>query len=458
MRTIPKSRIGLIPTTCLIVMILILGLSLLKPHTVNAQPTRSSSELQELVDRTSEGDTLILQEGSYQGPLIVNKAISIQGKGSVEITGHEDNVPVIQIASDNVSLRNITIIQPSEEESPAVLVTGNQAVLDSLTIHTRSFGIVLRDSGKHEISNTSIRSGQSNAVQQQEMLSEKRNGIDLYNSHENRIHNNQISQMNDGIYLENSNRNHIENNKIDHSRYGIHCMYTNETVVRGNYGEFNVTGAMIMGVQDAEVTGNTFSKQSENVNSQGLLLFDVQTSRIINNKVEGNRVGLYIEQSHKNKFEQNEVNQNFVGIQFLESNQNQFMNNRFVGNVIPAEANESTNNQFEQNYWDNFHGIDLNGDGISDMAYAMNPFFQRLTSATPAFQLFFQSPGMQFLESMYTAGKAEWTTDTAPLLNPEHLETIVGTKSKDDTSVWLLGLMLLVFSIIIMTFMGVKRK
>ncbi|MBE1445768.1 nitrous oxide reductase family maturation protein NosD [Paenibacillus sp. OAS669] len=427
------------------------------PHSAIAAKAFTSGELQSLIDRTAEGDTLFLSEGSYRGPVIIRKPISIEGKGSVEISGTGEQAPVIQIDSDQVTLRNLKIIQPSDADDNAALqITGNNALLEALNIDTSSYGIVLRDGGQHEISNTTIRWIPASSSKQSIKLSDKRNGIDLFNSHGNRIHKNRISQMNDGIYLESSNRNIVENNKVDHSRYGIHCMYTNETVVRGNMGEFNVTGAMIMGVRDAEVTGNRFVKQSENVNSQGLLLFDVQTSRIINNKVEGNRVGLYIEQSHKNEFEHNKILQNFVGIQFLESNQNQFLNNDFVGNVIPAETNESADNRFERNYWDEFHGIDTDGDGLSDLKYSMNPFFQRLTSATPAFQLFFQSPGLQFLESMYSASKEEWTTDKAPLMNPSAGE-LEPAEYTNDPKVWILGLIMFLGSITLITSMGVKR-
>ncbi|UQZ81211.1 Periplasmic copper-binding protein (NosD) [Paenibacillus konkukensis] len=427
------------------------------PGSVIAAPS-GDHELQTMADNTPDGGTLKLPEGSYQGPLVIRKAISVQGAGHVVITGDGSDSPVIRIEAARVSLRNVAVIQPSGGDNAAVLVAGNQAVLDALTIRTRSYGIVLRDSGQHDISGTTIDWEPVDASQPSDETSLKRNGIDLYNSHDNRIHDNRISRMNDGIYLESSHRNVVEHNSIDRSRYGVHCMYTDGTVVKDNYGEFNVTGGMVMGVRDALVTGNTFMKQSENVNSQGLLFFDVQTSRIANNKVEGNRVGLYIEQSDKNEFIDNVVVQNFVGIQFLESNQNRFTHNRLAGNVIQAEANESSDNRFERNYWDEFHGIDADGDGISDIAYAMNPFFQRLTSATPAFQLFFQSPGMQFLEGMYSSGKDEWTIDTAPLMNPAAEEQRQGDgRGGGTTGVLMLGLLFTLFSLTIITMMGVKR-
>ncbi|MFH5185405.1 nitrous oxide reductase family maturation protein NosD [Paenibacillus sp. TAB 01] len=449
-----KLRYCLLPTIGLLYVLLFGGWH---PHHAIAAQAISNTKLQSLIDRTNEGGKLILPAGIYSGPITISKPILIEGKGSVEIIGSGDQQPVIQVKSDRVSIAYLKITQPMTGDHSAIQVNGYNAELYDLTIDTQSYGIVLRDGGQHEIFNTVIQWIPPPETNKLLKLSDKRNGIDLFNSHDNQIHHNTISQMNDGIYLESSNRNVVKNNKVDHSRYGIHCMYTNETIVRENIGEFNVTGAMVMGVRDAEVTSNKFVKQSENVNSQGLLLFDVQTSRILNNKVEGNRVGLYIEQSHENVFEQNEVLQNFVGIQFLESNLNHFMNNDFIGNVIPAEANESTDNRFEHNYWDEFHGLDADGNGLSNITYAMNPFFQQLTSAAPAFQLFFQSPGMQFLESMYSVGKEEWTTDKAPLMEPVSGQ-LEKNKNTGKSKAWIPGLVLFICSITIISYLGVKRR
>jgi nitrous oxidase accessory protein len=231
-------------------------------------------------------------------------------------------------------------------------------------------------------------------------------------------------------------------------------MYTEGTLVRNNVGTYNVTGGMVMGVTDAVVEGNSFTKQSENVNSQGLLLFDVHTSKIKNNRVEGNRVGIYIEQSSKNDIRDNSVERNFVGIQFLDSEGNKLQANDFIANVINAEATDSPDNQLTGNFWDSFSGIDADGDGRSDIAYVINPFFQQLTHQTPSFQLFFQSPGMQFLETMMQAGRESWTMDDAPLMKPAGEQAKAG-KHKLYSLLVSLGLLILSMTIIYKT--GVKR-
>ncbi|MEK8132618.1 right-handed parallel beta-helix repeat-containing protein [Paenibacillus filicis] len=433
------------------------------PAAYGAAQAAAPGDLQSLIDVTPAGGTLVIQAGEYAGGVTIDKPVKVEARGQVRITGAGPE-PVLHIRADNVHIQGIGLVQNGEDETAAVLVSGSGARLEDLDIQTRAFGIVMRDNERSEIRRTTIRQTGDGADQTElssAMVSDKRNGIDLYNSHDNLIHENDIAWMNDGIYLESSHRNVVENNRIEHSRYGVHGMYTDGTTVRGNQGAYNITGAMVMGVKDAIVTGNTFVKQSESVNSQGLLFFDVENSQITGNTVEGNRVGLYVEQSHRNEFRDNDVLRNFVGVQFLESEGNRFAGNRFIGNVIESQANDSENNSFSGNYWEAFRGLDTNGDGISELAYAMNPFFQRLTSATPAFQLFFQSPGMLFLEGMFTAGREDWSVDGAPVMNPEAIRS--GTESGGgtgtaSTGTLVMGILMLAVSVSTIYVMGVRRQ
>jgi len=412
--------------------------------------------LQQLIDEAVPGESLILSKGSYAGPAIINKQLTIVGNGNVTIE-NDSKKPAIQIVSNQVVIQGLTI-RHQAGEAAAVEVVSDDVTLDRLSIETRGFGIMLRDADRVIIKHNRI--NWSGAMKGKIIpLGKRQNGIDLYNSHDSQIENNEIADMRDGIYLENSHRSSVAENQLFRSRYGIHCMYTNETRVVRNEGEFNVTGAMIMGVRDAVVSDNSFRKQSENVNSQGILLFDVQTSIINNNLVEGNRVGMYIEQSSDNRITDNSVLRNFMGIQLLESTGNVFSNNQFIANVIEAEAIESVGNRMDGNYWDAFRGLDLDHDGLSDIPYYVNPFYQQLVQQTPAFQLFFQSPGMTFLSSLFTDDKENWSADNKPLMSFTS-NSVSRTESASDTDlkVWIVSLMMLIASLYIMISMGVKRK
>ncbi|WP_229263723.1 right-handed parallel beta-helix repeat-containing protein [Cohnella cholangitidis] len=412
--------------------------------------------LQKLIDNAMPGDTILLEDGNYLGPAIINKKLTIKGSRDAVVTA-EGKQSILEIRSNQVAVQGISIVQQLAGESSAITVKSDHVMLEDLSIETRGFGIMLRNADQGIIKNNRI-SWSGAKHNETANLSKKNNGIDLYDSHENQIESNEISDMRDGIYLENSHRSNVKDNWIYRSRYGIHCMYTDGTRVIGNQGEYNVTGAMVMGVRDAIVSSNSFRKQSENVNSQGILLFDVQTSLIEDNVVEGNRVGIYMELSSDNKLRNNSVLRNFMGIQFLESENNRFHNNRFIANVIEAEALESSGNLMESNYWDAIQGLDLNQDGLSEIPYAINPLYQLLIQKTPAYQLFFQSPSMVYLSNLFMNEKGNWATDASPLMNLPSVSAERTTLPQEARSyVWIVSLILLIASTTII-YKGVVSK
>ncbi|MGX1830867.1 NosD domain-containing protein [Paenibacillus taichungensis] len=415
--------------------------------------------LQPIIDGAKPGEVLVLKPGIYSGPVSIDKNISIRGGLSVTLLNTEAE-STITIRSDGVTLQGFTVRHLTNEPTAAIQVEGDHVEITGLDIQSQSFGIALRGSVDGLIhSNTISWAGPESASSGQ-----KGNGIDLYNSHRTHIEDNKITGMRDGIYLENSRNLMVKANTLLHTRYGIHCMYIDGSSVVDNVGENNSTGAMVMGVKNTIVSGNSFRKQNENVHSQGILLYDVQQSSVHNNVVEGNRVGMNIAESSGNEIRGNTVLRNFIGIQLVLAEDNQFTRNQFVSNVIEASAMESRNNEMKENYWDSFQGLDLNNDGISELSYGINPFYEQVVNRNSAYQLFFQSPGMIFMSNLFMEGKAEWTSDRSPLMSmeAESQTTKSGTQGsqaiKETTGVWIVGSILLGMATFIMINMGVLRK
>ncbi|WP_260870886.1 right-handed parallel beta-helix repeat-containing protein [Paenibacillus xylanexedens] len=411
--------------------------------------------LQPIIDRADTGDIIQLEAGRYSGPAIIDKSITIQGDSTV-IVMNTEATSTITIRSDGVKLSGFTIEHDANEATAAIQVEGKNSKITDLLIQTQGFGMMIRNSSQATIQRNNITWIGADAASS----SQKGNGIDLYNSHDSYIEANEITGMRDGIYLENSRKSTVQNNRLLHTRYGIHCMYIDGSSVMDNTGEENMTGAMIMGVKNTVISGNSFRKQSTNVHSQGILLYDVHQSSVHNNVVEGNRVGMNIAESSGNEIRGNAVLRNFVGIQLVLAEANEFTRNRLVSNVIEASALDSPNNVMMENYWDSFQGLDLNQDGISEISYAINPFYEQLVSRNSAYQLFFQSPGMIFLSDLFTEGRDQWTTDKSPRMSMDtesdlHMSVERATGSN---MVWVFGLVLLGLATFIIIYMGVLRK
>lgn len=371
--------------------------------------------MQALVDQTPEGGKLHIPSGSYTGPLVITKPMELSVEsGGTAVLHHSGEEPALLIEADEVIVTHLQIHDLALKEAATVAIQGNGAVLDHLQIHTATTAIRIQNASHAEVrDSTIVWSGEPDTN-----IFSRGNGIALYHAHEARLIDNDIQGMRDGIYLENSNNTIVTGNRIAHSRYGVHCMYTEGTVIRGNTGIQNITGAMVMVVRDAQVIGNMFAKQDENVNAQGILLYDVQDTLVQDNVVEGNRVGIYVDQSIGNYIVDNRILVNFIGLQLMKSDGNVISGNAFIGNVSDAQARDSANPELSGNYWDTFKGIDMDGDGKSDLGYTIHPFFAHLVQQRPAFQLFFQSPGMQFLESMVQPDPSLWIGDPSPLLSP----------------------------------------
>ncbi|WP_213620440.1 nitrous oxide reductase family maturation protein NosD [Paenibacillus sp. J22TS3] len=381
----------------------------------SAAPAESSSPipLQKIIDGTAPGEEAVLPEGVYEGPVVIKKKLKLRGEGEVTLVNRTPS-PAVEIQDEGVEVYGIRIDQLEAGESAAVKVVGDDVRLERLTINTRGYGIMLRDSD-----NGIIRQNEITWIGSVDTPSDnKGNGIDLYNSHRNRIEENQVTRVRDGIYIENSKMTQITGNVVSQSRYGIHCMYADGALIRGNQGEYNYTGAMIMGVNDSRVIGNTFRLQSSNVNAQGILLYDVHRSVVTGNQAEGNRVGIYVDLSTDNQIDRNYLQRNFLGLQLNKSKNNRFQGNSFIANVLDAVATGSENNRMNGNYWDSFKGLDPDKDGTSDVPYAINPFYQQLIGSNSAYQLFFQSPGMVFLSDLHMNDTQSWLTDQGPRMKP----------------------------------------
>lgn len=412
--------------------------------------------LQPLIDRTAAGETLVLESGrTYAGPAVVARAIAIRSDGEA-IVENGGALPAITLEADGVVLKDLRIRDLQKDpKQPAVLVRSDRNRIEGMRIETRAGGIYLRNADDNEIRNNRIEG--PSAGGRKIAYSKRGNGIDLLASARNVIEGNELVRVHDGVYLESSNETLVKNNFAADSRYGYHVMFSGKPQLLDNAGERNVTGGMVMSVEGAIVRGNRFVKQSENVNSQGILLYDVHRSEISRNRVEGNRVGFYIENSTENSLTDNETIRNFVGLQMIRSTGNLFRHSEFAGNVIQAQSTDSKDNRFEGNYWDDFAGLDANGDGYSDLSYEIDPFFLQLTKDIEPFQIFFQSPGLPFLAQMFHADTARWLKDARPLMEPPFRESAeAGFGGRWPTL--LAGLLLLAASVTILYRWGYRQN
>ncbi|MFI2857211.1 nitrous oxide reductase family maturation protein NosD [Paenibacillus sp. JSM ZJ436] len=407
--------------------------AVLLPLGMSADAEESPVPLQPLLDQAQPGEILTLEPTTYSGPAVIDKPLTLQGK-DVKIV-NETSEPVLTLLSSGINLEGMNLVHLHRDPAiPAVLLQQiSESRLSGLTIKTLGAGVNLRQAKDITLRDMTI-------LGSQQPGSSRGNAMDLLDSSGITITGSDIQRMQDGIYVEGGSSLSLVDNEVSGSRYGFHLMFTKDLELLDNRGFGNITGAMVMSVRQASIQNNRFEKQSQNVNAQGLLLFEVYDSTIAGNIAEGNRVGFYIQGSENNRLLSNELRSNFIGIQMLSSADNVLHNNTLTANVVAAQAVDSSGNTSDGNYWDSAPTLDVDGSGFSGLPYSVNPFFLQISGPVPPFQLLFQSPGMPVLEQLFQSGAETWLRDAAPLLEPPASRNAEG---EAETGVLLLSLLLL---------------
>lgn len=381
------------------------------------QKSKSYTAIQPLVDATPADGELLLPAGQYEGPLRIDKPITITGLAEETILHIADEEQTIVLQSDSATLRNFTIADERKEPQAATISGEGQrsVTLDSLAIKTRATAIDWVNMTQSRLLANDITWG----GEAYSKRTSRGNGIYLYNSSDIAIEQNQISFMYDGVYAENSIRLTLQGNKVSDSRYAFHMMYVEQVQITENESNQNVTGLMIMTSSEAKLHHNKLTGHQANANAAAILIYDVVDAQVYNNQIAENRIGISVERSEAISVYQNQLLHNFVALQMQKADGLVLEHNDFVGNVTNVWDDGSTVPIIQNNYWDTLQGLDLNGDGYSELTYKSAPFFLTLIERRPSFQLLFGTPGIAFIEQLYSGDSEHWIADAAPSLQQQ---------------------------------------
>ncbi|MCA9241645.1 MAG: nitrous oxide reductase family maturation protein NosD [Planctomycetales bacterium] len=363
-----------------------------------------SPSLQEMVAAAAPGATVIVPAGTYYGPLTIERPLTLIASGDVVIQGPGEG-DVVTITAPDVTLRGFHICgtgKSLDRENAGIVVTAPRATIEANSLADVLFGVYLKESPHSVIRGNQVLS---------KPLPEPRRGdaIRLWESSHSLIEGNVVHGSRDVIVWF-SEEVLLRGNRVTGGRYGMHFMYSSDATLEDNVLTDNSVGTFLMYSRNLTLRRNILAR-NRGPSGFGVGLKDMDGLVAEDNIMVGNRVGIHLDNSPSevnvvHHVRRNVIAYNDVGVGFLPSvTRNQFSENSFFDNVEQVAVLGSgrlRGNNFvvegRGNFWSDYQGFDLDGDGVGETPYRSQAFFENLVDRNPRMRLFLYSPAQHALE------------------------------------------------------------
>lgn len=383
------------------------------------------------IANASPGDVLKLAKGTYDGPLSIDRPLTIEGTPGTIIDGHRKG-RTIEVTAPDVIITGLGLRGSGlslEKMDAAIFLTQGaaRALVEDNDIEDNLIGVYIQGAPDAIVRKNKI------VGHAMPHLNDSGNGVYLWNAPGAQVLENDISGGRDGIYTDTSRRNVFRGNVMRGVRFAIHYMYTNDSEVSGNTSLGNHAGFVIMFSDRLKVRGNLSAGDRD----QGLLLNYANESDIEGNAVKDTSKCVFIYDANKNRLRRNWFEGCKVGVHFTAgSERNEISGNAFVNNEVQVMYVGTRSLDWSVggrgNYWSDNPAFDLNGDGIADTAYRPNSIMDEVIWRYPAAKLLLNSPATQVVrwaQSAFPAIHPGGVIDSAPLMAPPDVPALQRLKA-----------------------------
>ena len=230
--------------------------------------------IQKAIDSAAPGETILVQSGSYNESLVVEKSLVLQGvdTGSGQPQLESDEGPAITLTARGITIEGFSVRSPSGgSEGIGILVHSNDNLITGNIVQgCVNAGVVL---------NRAI----NNTIQGNLIEGNGNEGIYLKNSSRNRLEGNRFLENRYGLRLDDSHTNQIisnffQNNKLE----AISLWASHSNLIEGNYAEDNEEGVAMEKSRSNLVHRNDILE-----NEKGISLSNQASSAAVSTKGKG---------------------------------------------------------------------------------------------------------------------------------------------------------------------------
>ncbi|MBD9640072.1 nitrous oxide reductase family maturation protein NosD [Ensifer sp. ENS07] len=367
------------------------------------------------------GDVLVLTDGAYDGPVTIDRPLTITGPRGAVVNGLKQG-SVVTIAASDVTLTGFTVtgsgrINQDLDAGVKIVQGADRARVEKLLVTDNMHGIDVHGGRDTIVSGNEITGTRS------ARMNERGNGIYVWNSPGTLLQDNIIRYGRDGIFSNASADSIYRRNIMRDLRFAVHFMYTRNTEVSDNISIGNHLGFAIMFSNRAKILNNLSLGDREH----GLMLNYANNADVSGNLVRGGtKKCLFIYNAHKNLVWGNRFESCGIGIHFTAgSEKNVLTGNAFIANREQVKYVGTRNMEWSHegrgNFWSDHPAFDLNGDGVADSFYRPNDLMDQILWSQPAASLLTGSPAVQIVrwsQRDFPATLPGGVRDSAPLMRP----------------------------------------
>lgn len=386
------------------------------PRTVAA----GGRNLAAAIAAAAPGEVLILAAGVHNGPVRMEKPLTLAGLPGAVLDGHGVG-RTIEVLAPDVTIRSLSIRGSGmslESMDAAVFLAQSAARAQVLQndIEDNLVGVYIHGAPEAVV--------RANRIVGRVLphLNDSGNGVYVWNAPGAQVAENDISGGRDGIFTNTSRNDRFIGNRIHGVRFAIHYMYTNDSEVSGNTSIGNHAGFVIMYSSNLVIRDNV----SESDRDHGLLFNYANASEIVGNAVRNSEKCVFIYNANRNHFRGNLFEGCAVGIHFTAGSEgNDITGNAFIENqtqvMYVGTRFLDWSSRGRGNFWSDNPAFDLNGDGIADTAYRPNNIMDEVIWRAPAAKLLLNSPAarvIRWAQSQFPAIHPGGVIDSAPMMSP----------------------------------------
>ena len=399
----------------------------------------SGSDLQARLVAAEPGSTVVVDAGTYRGALVVDRPITLLGRGRPVLDGGgQADVVVVRAPGTVIKGFHISHGGVGPIGMPAgVRVEADDVTIEDNVVNDVYAGIVVSGVARTRISGNVVH-GRGGTVDDGEHSLHGEtgtgpgDGISLWNAKGAVIAGNEVHHARDGIYLSYGEDLLVDRNSVRDSRFGVHDMWARHLTLAENRFEHNLSGVVLMYGGPVLALRNRITDHRSPATGFGLLVRDVADAHLAENVVARNAIGVQLEgaplgDERPTRLILNTIAHNDVGFSVYATARVGAAGNSFAANavqVLPQGRNalDGIAWHFEGtgNYWSDYRGYDADGDGMGDVPHPIGGAVDGLFTRSPALRALAGSPALRLLRAVEErfVGDGPAAEAYAPLMEP----------------------------------------